>query len=185
MSGSHVYAAAWGALVPSLLLVDQVGRKFARELPIECNQPLDSVLWLTPEVVYPHLTCMGEAGRALYVNFLYFDLILFPLIYSTVIYGALHRLYKSAGPILALLPIATLLADVMENISVCLMLRAFPQRNETLEFAISIFTRVKVVTLLLALAFVLLGCTRKLLRRRNGTEPLKEPVGKTDTKKTK
>lgn len=184
MSRSHVYAAAWGALVPSLLLVDHVGRKFARELPAGCNQPLDSVLWLTPEVVYPHLTCMGEAGRALYVDFLYFDLILFPLIYSTVLYGAMHRLWKAAGPILSLLPLTTLLADMMENVGVCLLLRMFPRRNETLEFAISIFTRVKIVTLLLSVAFVVLGCTRKLLRR-NVAEPAKEPFVKMETKKTK
>lgn len=183
MSGSHVYAAAWTALVPSLVLVDHVARKFARELPAGCNQPLDSVLWLTPDVVYPHLTCMGEAGRALYVDFLYFDLILFPLIYSTVLFGALRRLWNSAGPTLSLLPIATLLADVMENVSVCVMLRMFPQRNETLEFATSIFTRVKIVTLLLANTFILLGCARKLLCR-NVSEPADEPVAKTNTKKT-
>lgn len=149
-----LFAASVGALLPSLLLLSELERKFVRELPERCNAILDSQLLLQPATIYPHLGCMGPVGRAMYLDFYNFDLFLFPMIYSTFLSGSLTRVWPRDSRVW-LLPVLGALADMLENISTYFLLRQFPQRYEHVEVAISIFTRTK--WFLIALTAVLIG----------------------------
>ncbi|KAG7390441.1 hypothetical protein PHYPSEUDO_007964 [Phytophthora pseudosyringae] len=137
---TYVFAAALGALVPSFLLLLQLERQWARELPPQCSGVLDSVLWLQPDAVFPHLACLGASGRALYVDFYAFDLLLFPLIYSAALLGLLRRLWPARRLVWAL-PVLAATCDVAENVSVLQLLRRFPERWGALETVVSVLTR--------------------------------------------
>ncbi|KAG2768741.1 hypothetical protein JG687_00006854 [Phytophthora cactorum] len=168
---THLFAAALGALVPSFLLILQMEKQWARELPPQCSGVLDSVFWLLPDAIFPHLECMGASGRALYVDFYVFDLFLFPLIYSTALLGLLRRLWPDRQLVWTL-PVLAATCDVLENLSILKLLRLFPERWETLENVVSVLTRTKWVVVLSANIFVVVGA-------------LKLMVGRADTKSTK
>uniref|UniRef100_A0AAV1UA51 EXPERA domain-containing protein n=1 Tax=Peronospora matthiolae TaxID=2874970 RepID=A0AAV1UA51_9STRA len=156
---SHGFAAAVGALVPSLLLLLFLEKQWARELPPQCSSVLDRVLWLDPDAIFPHFECLGVSGRALYLDYLAFDLLLFPLIYATALHGLLRRLWPERHLVWCLPGLAAL-CDVCENVSILELLRRFPQRWQTLERGVSVLTRAKWIVLLSANVFVVLGIGR-------------------------
>ena len=158
---SHVVAAAWGAMVPSVLLLLLLEKQWDRELPPECNGVLDRVFWLVPEEISAHLQCLGVSGRALYKDFYAFDLLLFPLIYSTALRGLLRRLWPTRR-IVWTLPTIAAVCDVAENVSILQLLTLFPDRWPTLEVVVSVLTRTKWVVVLSANVFVLVGALRLL-----------------------
>ncbi|OWZ08734.1 hypothetical protein PHMEG_00018677 [Phytophthora megakarya] len=165
---SHLFAASLGALLPSFLLILQHEKQWIRELPPQCCGVLDSVFWLLPGAVFPHLECLGVSGRALYVDFYVFDLLLFPFIYSTALLGVLRRLWPDRHLVWTLPGIAAA-CDVVENISVLQLLRLFPERWEMLESVVSVLTRTKWVFVFTAVIFVVIGGLRLLLRSFNST----------------
>ncbi|POM66397.1 hypothetical protein PHPALM_17746 [Phytophthora palmivora] len=160
---SHLFAASLGALVPSFLLLLQFERQWIRELPPQCSGVLDSVFWLLPDAVFPHLECLGVSGRALYMDFYSFDLILFPVIYSTALLGLLRRLWPDRQLVWTLPGIAAA-CDVVENVSILQLLKLFPARWEILESVVSVLTRTKWVFVFTANIFVVIGALRLLLR---------------------
>ncbi|KAG6615672.1 uncharacterized protein IUM83_04953 [Phytophthora cinnamomi] len=178
---SHLFAAALGALVPSFLLLLQLEKQWIRELPPQCSGVLDSVLWLAADAIFPHLECLGAPGRALYRDFYAFDLLLFPLIYSTALLGLLRRLWPRRR-LVWMLPVLAALCDVVENVSILQLLRLFPQRWQALEGVVSALTRTKWVAVFSALAFVLVGGLKWLLQR--GETKSKEPKLKTKMKRS-
>ncbi|CAI5710811.1 hypothetical protein KXD40_007075 [Peronospora effusa] len=158
---SHLFAAALGAMVPSLLLLLLLEKQWDRELPPECSGALDRVFWLLPDAISPHLECLGVSGRALYKDFYAFDLLLFPLIYSTALMGLLRRLWPERRLVWTLPGIAAV-CDVAENVSILQLLKLFPDRWKTLEIVVSVLTRTKWVVVLSAIVFVLVGALRML-----------------------
>ncbi|KAL3659726.1 hypothetical protein V7S43_015400 [Phytophthora oleae] len=171
---SHLFAAALGALVPSFLLILQLEKQWARELPPQCGGVLDSVFWLLPDAIFPHLECLGVSGRALYVDFYVFDLFLFPLIYSTALLGVLRRLWPNRFLLWAL-PVLAATCDVVENVSILQLLRRFPERWETLENVVSVLTRTKWVAVLSSHIFVAAGALKvAVLKAAKGKKSNKE-----------
>ncbi|KAE9042258.1 hypothetical protein PR003_g4181 [Phytophthora rubi] len=161
---THLFAAALGALVPSLLLLLQLEKQWIRELPPQCCGVLDSVLWLAPDAIFPHLECLGVSGRALYLDFYVFDLLLFPVVYSTALLGLLRRLWPRRRLVWSL-PLFAALCDVAENVSILQLLWLFPERSQALEGVVSVLTRTKWVAVFSALAFVLVGGLKWMLQR--------------------
>ncbi|EEY62763.1 uncharacterized protein PITG_21716 [Phytophthora infestans T30-4] len=158
---THIFAAAFGALVPSFLLILQMEKQWVRELPPQCSGVLDSVFWLLPGATFPHLECLGVSGRALYVDFYIFDLFLFPIIYSTALLGLMRRLWPNSQLVWTL-PVLAATSDVVENVSILNLLRLFPERWEMLENVVSIATRIKWVAVLSADIFVVVGALKFL-----------------------
>ncbi|CAH0474776.1 unnamed protein product [Peronospora belbahrii] len=161
---SHVFAAGLGALVPSLVLLILLEKQWDRELPPQCSGVLDRIFWLLPDAIYPHLECLGVSGRALYVDFYAFDLLLFPLIYSTALTGILRRLWPERCLVWTL-PGMAAFCDVAENMSILQLLRVFPDRWKALESLVSVLTRSKWVFILSANVFVLIGTVREVTYR--------------------
>jgi hypothetical protein len=170
---SHVFAASLGALVPSFLLLAQMEKQWEREMPPQCSGVLDTVLWLAPEAVFPHLECLGVAGRALYLDFYTFDLLLFPVIYASSLLGALRRLWPGR-PLVCALPLLAALCDVAENVSILQLLGHFPERWGALEQAVSVFARSKWVVVLSALLFVLAGALKAVANGKRETKSSKK-----------
>lgn len=156
---SHVFAAALGALVPSLLLILQMEKLWAQALPPQCSGVLDSIFWLQPDEIYSHFECLGTSGRALNVEFYMFDLLLFPLIYSIALLGLLRRLWPHR-PLVWILPVLAAICDVGENVSIMELLRLYPERWIILEKVLSVLTRAKWVVVLSAIVFVVVGAFR-------------------------
>ncbi|RLN73633.1 hypothetical protein BBJ28_00004926 [Nothophytophthora sp. Chile5] len=173
MMESHVLAAALGALVPSVLLLQLTERQWARDLPPQCNGVLDREFWLSSTAVRPHLSCLGASGRRMYLDFYLFDFVLFPLIYSTALTGVLRRLWPRCR-LLWLLPALGALCDVAENACILRLLLTFPERWELLERAVSLLTRTKWTLAFLAVAAVLAEVARRVLASATGGQKDKE-----------
>lgn len=133
-------------------------------LPPQCSVVLDRVFWLLPDAVFPHLECLGVSGRALYMDFYAFDMLLFPLIYSTVLLGLLRRLWPDRRLVWTLSGIAALF-DVAENVFILHLLTLFPARWKALESIVSIITRAKWIVMLSADVFVVVGALRMVTHR--------------------
>lgn len=162
-----LFAASVGALVPSLLLLSELERKFVRELPAQCNAILDAQLLLQPATIHPHLGCMGAVGRAMYLDFYNFDLFLFPAIYSTFLSGSLARVWPRNSRVW-LVPVLGAIADMLENVCTYFLLLKFPQRYEQVELAIAVFARSKWFLVALSAALMVLGGLLRLLRGLGG-----------------
>ncbi|GAB9474401.1 hypothetical protein Gpo141_00011528 [Globisporangium polare] len=175
-----LFAASIGSLLPSLLLLSELERKFVRELPEQCNAILDGQLLLQPTTIHPHLGCMGPVGRAMYLDFYNFDLFLFPVIYSTFLSGSLARVWPRNSRVW-LVPVLGALADMLENISMYFLLLQFPQRYERVELAISMFTRTKWFLVALTAVLLLIGGLVRLIRGPGA----KEAGPKAESKKAK
>uniref|UniRef100_K3WNW2 Uncharacterized protein n=1 Tax=Globisporangium ultimum (strain ATCC 200006 / CBS 805.95 / DAOM BR144) TaxID=431595 RepID=K3WNW2_GLOUD len=152
----YLFAASIGAMVPSFLLLAELQRKFARELPVHCNAVLDTEFLLQPSMIQPHLECMGPVGRKMYLDFYNFDLVAFPMIYSTFLFGALSRIWPRNSAVW-ILPLLSALADVLENVGMYFLLFKFPARFELIATAISVFTRVKWFTVAASMVLMVLG----------------------------
>ncbi|KAF1321031.1 hypothetical protein FI667_g12187, partial [Globisporangium splendens] len=143
-------------MVPSFLLLAELQRNFARELPVHCNTVLDTEFLLQPPMIQPHLECMGSVGRKMYLEFYTFDLVAFPMIYSTFLFGALSRIWPRNSTVW-ILPLLSALADVLENVGVYFLLLKFPARFEPVETAVSVFARVKWFTIVASLVLMVVG----------------------------
>ncbi|CEG43752.1 uncharacterized protein PHALS_14044 [Plasmopara halstedii] len=161
---SHMYAAALGALVPSLLLILQLEKQWIRELPPQCCGVLDSIFWLQPDAIHPHFECLGAFGRAMNVDFYIFDLLLFPLIYSTALSGLLRRLWPNFQLVWSV-PVLAGGVDVVENVSIVKLLRLYPVQWKTLESVVSFLTRTKWVLVVSAIVFVIIGVFESMVKR--------------------
>lgn len=153
------FAAAIGALVPSFSLITMLEKSMVRVLPGDCNTLLDASFFLSSDAIYPHLECMGVNGRAMHLDFYLFDLVIFPVIYSTVVAGALTRLWPSLRGIW-LPPVLAAVVDLVENACICFVFTQFPSRHPSMETAISILTRTKWTFAFMGILLVVSGAAR-------------------------
>ncbi len=138
-------------------------------------QTLDTLGSYTPEEAYSHIASYGEQGRQQYLlTELTLDL-LYPL--STALFFALLTIYSFQRGFpghpwtrwLALIPLAELAIDYLENISVIAMLVRYPVHMRLVAAAANVFTVLKFALTLPELAFVigLVAWLLRSLRRRN------------------
>jgi hypothetical protein len=163
------FAASLGALPPSLVLLQLIRRSLLRALPPACNFFIDSIVFPRADEIHAHLDCMGTTGRVLYADFHLLDLVMFPVIYGTILAGLLRRLWPAA-PYLWVFPACAALADVAENTCVSFLLAQFPRRHEQAEIAVTWCTPIKWGVFSIAFAMVLLGVVRAAMAWVVGTK---------------
>lgn len=135
-----VNVAALVSLFLSIVFIHILNKQFERTLPIECNKVLDAVFAYNGKDVHSYLKCMGDVGRAMYMDFYLFDLILFPLIYSTAWYGILVQISPAW---VSIAPFLMAIVDVFENVCMYYLLSTFPVNNDTLATVVSFLSFTK------------------------------------------
>jgi hypothetical protein len=107
---------------------------------------VDILYAYTPEELYSHIASFDAQGRRLYtLHELTIDL-LYPMIsallFSLAIAYLLRRTLPATHPAqrLALVPLAAMLADYLENICIVLILASYPERLRGLALVANVFT---------------------------------------------
>ena len=131
---------------------------------------LDTRQWYTPEqaaALFGALDRLDPRARAVYaLTEVSVDLV-FPVAYGLLLALALLRLFGDARPFY-LLPVAGAVADVFENISIALLAATYAGAPSSWTTAAAVFTLLKSVLILAALAAVIVGAIHGLraVRRR-------------------
>ena len=125
---------------------------------------LDTRQWYAPEeaaALFVALDRLDPRARAVYAwTEVSVDLI-FPVAYGLLLALALLRLYGNGRPVY-LLPLAGAVADVVENISIALLAAVYDGAPSSWARVAAVFTLLKSVLLLAALAAVASGVIRWL-----------------------
>ncbi|TMW64301.1 hypothetical protein Poli38472_012923 [Pythium oligandrum] len=172
------------ALVPCVYLAYTLEKRFAMVLPAECNRSLDNEFYFEPELVYQRLTCMGDAGRSLYLDFYKFDFI-FPFVYSTFLYGALNYLWPDSNNGMAVFGVVTGFCDLVENMLICFALAHLPTQNDGLASAIAFISKTKWRLGFMSLAMVFAGVVRMVGNGFKVPTVQRAPVASQKPKETK
>ncbi len=140
-------------------------------VPEEGVTAIDTRLYYTPAELYGMMDAYGEQGRVGYaLNHVTADL-LFPLVYSFFFGTAISFLFlrafthNSRIQRLNLTPFALLAVDLVENISLLVLLLAFPAPLRGLAFAAGIVTAIKWLLSGVTLLLVLFGLAAWLFKR--------------------
>ncbi|KAE9335470.1 hypothetical protein PR003_g13000 [Phytophthora rubi] len=64
----HVLTGRASSLAQFMTPQELLEKQWIRGLPPQCCGVLDSVLWLAPDTIFPHLKCIGVSNRALYLD---------------------------------------------------------------------------------------------------------------------
>lgn len=126
------------------------------------NAP-DAQFWRTPNILYAQLADYGENGRRLYLTRISpFDLFiplgqaLFLSFAITLIFRRAFKVY-SRWQLLNVVPFGAMAFDYLENISIVLIMLAYPTRLNVLAAAAMIFTALKFIISIVSMAFILFG----------------------------
>jgi hypothetical protein len=124
---------------------------------------LDTHFYYTPDQVHQYFSRLGRPGRELYaLSEVTLDL-LYPLLYGTFLSLILSWLYTRLFPagghfrLLPLIPLAGVLADLGENLSLVVLLLAYPISLSWLVYVANLYTLSKWFAGLLSLFLILLG----------------------------
>ena len=139
--------------------------------------PLDLYLSYAPGQVYTYLGRLGDNGRIAYARVELTTDLVFPVVYSLGLAVALRMVARKLLPSgrlqsLCLFPLLIVIADWCENLSLAVVIHAFPARLDMIVNVASFFTSLKwaliilvVMTLFITGAFVV---GKQLLDKRGG-----------------
>lgn len=139
---------------------------------------LDTLFAYTPDQAYNIIGSYGAPAAELYLRLLLTFDIVFPLVYglffSMLIVQVYDRLFARHpfAQRLVYVPILTALADLAENISIAVLLNAYPQRLDILAGFASLMTTAKWVGLYATIGVLVIGLVWlfiRYLRNRNAS----------------
>ena len=119
------------------------------------DRPLDLYFSYSPDQVYDYLDRLGAKGRGAYARMELTTDLLFPVVYSLALTVALLMAARRVLPAdsrlryLCCFPLLIIIADWCENLSLAVVIHAFPDRLNAVVTAASLFTSLKWVFLTL------------------------------------
>jgi len=131
---------------------------------------LDSQVFYTPDQAFATVGSYGENAHYWIRIYLTWDLInpvMYALIFSIVISWLFQRSFTSQSVLrrFNILPLAAGLADLLENVSIVIMLSVYPARPVALAWASTIFTVTKMVFFAGSVLLILLGTFKASFNR--------------------
>jgi len=128
------------------------------------DRPLDLYFSYSHEQVYQYLDGLGAKGRSAYAKMELTTDLLFPVVYSLALTVALvigaRRILSPDSRLqyLCFFPLLLIIADWCENLSLAVVMFAFPEQLDAISTAASLFTSIKWTFLMLVvMALVTLG----------------------------
>lgn len=123
----------------------------------ELGRLLDERFWYTPDDANTLFRSLGQRGRGLYaVTQVTFDLV-FPLLYGSVFYLSIVKLYSESGRPLLLIPAAPVLADLVENTTTAYLSWSYNGRADPLTWFAAVATATKWSMVTLVIAMIVVG----------------------------
>lgn len=119
------------------------------------SKPLDLYLSYSPDQVYEYLGGLGAKGRIAYARMGLTTDLLFPVVYSLALTVALVMAARRVLPpgsrlqYLRFFPLLIVIADWCENLSLAVVIHAFPDQLDAIVTAASLFTSLKWTFLIL------------------------------------
>lgn len=132
---------------------------------------IDFLFFYTPSTVSSMIASYGDTGRAAYLTFLLVTDILHPIVYALLFSLAISWLFRRGFPAesqwqqLNLLPLGSLLFDLLENLSIATMLASYPNPIEPLAWLATGFTMAKWTLTAGGFVLVLIGTVLAIRRR--------------------
>ena len=132
------------------------------------NPGLDGRLYYSPDDARDFFNAIGPRGRRTYaLTQITLDLV-FPLTYGTLFAALIIHLYApNRARMLVLIPLLTVVADLLENITTAYLAWQFDGRASSLTRGAAVFTAVKSVFFLLSLVLLLAGAVIGIWRSHN------------------
>lgn len=132
--------------------------------------PIDTTFGFSPQKTLQMVEDYGESGRAYYMMVeLTIDLA-YPVVYSLLLAVAITMIYRKLlqRPVnyLNLLPFAILAFDYLENITIILLLRHYPDQSVAMATLCELFKLIKWLLFGLVLFVIFFGLIRLLLIRK-------------------
>ena len=130
----------------------------ARSLEYGLNQSIDTSFFYTPTQLYQIIASYSRETRLLYIYQRFtFDLV-FPIIYGSFVVVTIFYLTQNKkdklNKLLRLFPILAVTFDLLENITVSLLMYLYPTTIIFVAFIASIFTTLKWLTLSFSFAII-------------------------------
>ena len=136
--------------------------------------PIDLLFFYTPEKVYSMIDAYGEAGRALYRTIELTTDIVYPIVYTLFFSLAITWLFQRGldkdhkFQRLNIVPFGAWLFDLLENLSIVIMLSSYPSQPGILAWIATVFTMIKWLFAGASIALLIIGivaATRKAIER--------------------
>lgn len=166
----------WGILVAFNLLV--MGPAYRRIETFSGGvRAIDFLIVYRPEKVYDMIAAYGPAGRRYYATIALTLDTLFPLLLALSFDLTLARVYRrgfSRAGVLhraLLVPVAAMIADLLENAAITTMLLSYPQRLRAAALLASSFSTVKWTAVAAESLLLVIGLVAWLVRVLRGDRP--------------
>ena len=126
-------------------------------------QPLDLMLFATPEKVFGMIEKYGEYGRPFYRNVEFTVDIIYPIVYlfffGLLISWLFQRGFASSNPIRKynIMPLGAWFFDLLENITIVTLLSIYPAQPTALAWILTLLTTVKWLFAGASILLILIG----------------------------
>lgn len=168
----HSWATGWRVVLlflAEILMMAYIMPLAAGILAFAANAsvlPLDLMFFYTPEQAFAMMDKYGEAGRALYWKIQMTADILYPIIY-TLFFGLLlswlfQRAFKPESHMQKwnIMPLGSLLFDLLENTGIVSMILMYPSKPEVLAWITAMFTTLKWTFAFISIGLILVGVVK-------------------------
>jgi hypothetical protein len=142
-----------------------------KELAGKSTPIIDVMFAYTPAQVYELVPAYGEQGRQLYaLTELTADLV-YPIIYNSLLSLLMAIIFRGAFSSgsklhkLPLLPLASWLADYLENVGITTILSSYPQELDAVAWVTSFFSTVKWTVCGASAAMIVIGLVVLLVKK--------------------
>mgnify|MGYP001174383004 FL=1 len=113
--------------------------------------------------VIENFNAIGSDGRSVYIlSALILDTF-YPILYTSLIFGAYIKLFKNSK-ILLFLPIAAFSFDILENLQITRLNLNFPNINETHVYLSSMTTSAKWIAIIMTIVVLSYGIIKKRMK---------------------
>lgn len=137
-------------------------------IEVNAEATMDSETYYTADAFYQNLETQGPAGRHGYIMLHLLDygfMVFFTLLFIYTIYLLVRKVTKSDSlRYLALIPLVTGVSDLLENLCVDISIGVYPDRISVLGSMAGYFTAVKMYSLYIVFALLLVLAVMVLVR---------------------
>jgi hypothetical protein len=132
---------------------------------------LDLLIVYSPDKAYDMIAAYGQSGRRYYATIALTLDIMFPLLvavtFGLILASLFHRAFSREGVLqrAVVVPVAGMLADLLENISIATMLLSYPKMLRAVALLASAFSTVKWTAVAAESVLVIIGLAALLMRR--------------------
>lgn len=127
------------------------------------NPSLDGRLWYSPDDARDFFDSIGERGRRIYATTEITLDLLFPLVYGTLFAAMMIHLYsRDSARVLILVPLLTVVADLLENFTAAYLAWQFDGRSSPITKGAAIFTATKTVLFIVSHLVLLVGALKAI-----------------------